>query len=549
MSTTPILTSSECPNCGASIDLSKVIDNQRQIECEYCGSVLNLPQPERLREIQAQTIVIKVSDPEATKTTYTPPAKKSGGAGCAFITPLLILGILGVVFWQTGMFDRLGFNTGNTKIVPQLVMGARVFGEPVPLPRINDGPQEVAYLTLNDRETQVVSVDMTQHAELWRSRSFSDNFSSITMVSDAERIYVADGDNLVALKRTNGEVAWELSLPYGVSADYQCRLNACLRVFGDRLVARLKDGTLQAMDVATGKPAWKQQLNYTSGGLYDALGNPAAVDTADGKNSAATFLEYDTTSGDVKTKIAPDCMPERGSTTLRPEYPFASDDWLISPDGKSLIVVKDGSAPCAWRFDLSRGNEIWRYTADRNADEQNKLPFMRQRPVLASDDGVFVSNGAGDAALYRLDMQTGAFSLLHTDKRYNIEPLLAHAGLVYVIAAPGFDRDKRELWAFDATTGAKKWQIGLKLKHSFDKWVLQPSDAGLFLAQTLWNDGKVLFDVIDSQTGTSKGQQSVEMQNPSLNGYAIDRNTAWLNLSAKLHEVDMNTGEVKATWP
>jgi hypothetical protein len=39
------------------------------------------------------------------------------------------------------------------------------------------------------------------------------------------------------------------------------------------------------------------------------------------------------------------------------------------------------------------------------------------------------------------------------------------------------------------------------------------------------------------------------MQNPNLNGYSIDRNTAWLNLSARLHEVDMNTGEVRATWP
>jgi outer membrane protein assembly factor BamB len=146
-------------------------------------------------------------------------------------------------------------------------------------------------------------------------------------------------------------------------------------------------------------------------------------------------------------------------------------------------------------------------------------------------------------------MQTGAISLLFEDKRYRIEPLMAKAGLLYVQASPSFDSAKKELWAIDANTGEKKWQIGLKLKHAFDKWVLQPTDAGLFLTQTLWDDGKVLFDVIDPQTGTSKGQQSVEMQNPNLNGYSIDRNTAWLNLSARLHEVDMNTGEVRATWP
>lgn len=549
MSTTPTLTSSECPNCGASIDLSKVTDSQKQIECEYCGSALNLPKPDRLHEIQAQTIVIKVSDTEAIKTAYTPPATKTGRAGCAFIFPLLFFGIIGVVFWQFGMFDRLGFNTGNTKIVPQLVVGARVFGTPLPLPRVNDGSQEVAYLTLNNRETQVVSVDMTKRAELWRSRSFSDSFTNIAMVSDAEHVYVADGDNLVALKRTNGEAAWELSLPYGVSSDYECRFNACLRVFGDRLVARLKDGTVQAMDTTTGKPAWTKRLNYTSGGLYDALGNSAAVDTADGKNTEGTFYIFDIDTGEVKTQIAPECSLTRGGTSLRPAYPFASDEWLISPDGKSLIVVGDGSTACAWRFDLAAGTETWRFTPNRDDADTLKLPFLNQEPVLVSEEGVFVGGTGSDATMHKLDMQTGAISLLFEDKRYRIEPLMAKAGLLYVQASPSFDSAKKELWAIDANTGEKKWQIGLKLKHAFDKWVLQPTDAGLFLAQTLWDDGKVLFDVIDPQTGTSQGQQVVEMQNPNLNGYSIDRNTAWLNLSARLHEVDMNTGEVKATWP
>lgn len=547
--TTPTLTSSECPNCGASIDLSKITEGQTQIECEYCGSVLNLPKPERLSAIQAQTIVIKVSEPSVIKTTYTPAPQKSGSAGCGLFITLLVFGIIGVVFWQTGMFDMLGFNTGNTKIIPQIVVGARVFGDMALLERVDDGTQEVAYATLEDRASRIVNVDMTKRVEKWRSKNFSNSFTDMVIVSDAGHVFVSDKDQLVALKRDSGEVAWELTLPYGVSTDYQCQFNPCLRVFGDQVVARLKDGTLQAMDTNTGKTVWSHQLNYTSGGLFDALGNPAVVDTADGKNTDATFSILDKDTGETQTEIAPECYPNEGSSSLRAEYPIATDDYLISPDGQSLVVVKDGSAPCAWKFDLATGKEDWRYTGNRNAAEEDKLPFMRQDPVLISEDGVFVSSTGSDTVMSRLDMQTGAFSHLFTDKRYSIQPLLAHAGMVYVMATPNFDNTKKELWAFDAATGVKKWQLGMKVNHSFDKWLLQPSDAGLFLAQTLWEDGKVLLDVIDPATGTSKGQRVVEIDNPSLNNFTIDRTTAWLNISAKLHEVDMNTAEVKSTWP
>jgi hypothetical protein len=136
-----------------------------------------------------------------------------------------------------------------------------------------------------------------------------------------------------------------------------------------------------------------------------------------------------------------------------------------------------------------------------------------------------------------------------TDNRHRVEPALASAGMVYVIATPNFDNTKRELWAYDAVTGEKKWEIGLKATHSFDKWLLRPTPAGLFLMQTQYEDKAVMFDVIDPQTGASKGQQRVDMDNAMLSGQAFEDNTAWLNISAKLHEVDMTTGEVKANWP
>ncbi len=548
-STPPTLTSSECPNCGAAIDLSKVADGQRQIECEYCGSMLNLPKRERLREIQTQTIKVQVNAPRAAARPAMP--QRTAGAGLGCVIPILVLGILGVVFWQAGLFERLGFGANNSGLpnLPKIVAGARIFGSPFPLPRADDGGQEVAYLTLADKATKVVNVDMTKEVEKWRSRDFSDHFTDIAMQADAERVFVVDGDALVALNRANGEVAWELTLPYAISTDYQCRFNACLRLFDDQVVVRLKDGTLQAVNSATGKPAWSKQLNYTSGGLYNALGNPAVVDTDDGKNSAATFFVFDRNSGEVTMKMAPDCVPDRNSSRLRAEYPFASDDWLIAPDGKSLVVVKDGSLPCAWRFDLATGKEIWLYQSDQNATDKAKLPFMRKEPTLVSEDGVFVAGTGSDGVMYRLDMQTGAFSLLFTDTRHSLEPVLARAGMLYVLATPNFDSAKRILRAYDATSGEKRWQLDLKIGGGLDNWLLQPSSAGLFLAQSLWDDDKIQFDVLDPQTGANQRRQTLEMGHPSLTGKYIDGDTAWLNFSTKLHEVDMATGNVNNTWP
>lgn len=548
-STRPTLTSSECPNCGASIDLGKIMDTQTQIECEFCGSMLNLPKREKLREMRAQTIVIQVGEPQVTQKTYIKPAQMKSNAGCLMVMLFLMLGIIGASLWASGAFEGLSVSTNSANPLPKIVVGARVYGDPLPLPRVNDGPQEIAYLTLENSATRVVTLDATKREERWRSRNFSDSFTDMAMVADDVRVYVADKDQLVALNRADGSVAWELTLPYGVSTDYRCQFDACLRVFGKWVVARLKDGTLQVMDADTGKPAWTKQLNYTTGGLYDALGNPAVVDTLDGKNTEGTFYSFDINSGEVKLQIAPECAQTSGGASLRADYPFASDTWKITPDAKSLIVIKDGSTPCAWKYDLATGSETWRYTGDRNADAGDKLPFMSQDVVLMSDDGIYVNEMGGDTIMHRLDMQSGAHSVLFRDSRHRIEPLLAQTGIVYVVAVPNFDNTKRELWAYDARTGQKKWQIGFKATHSFDKWLLQSTPAGLFLMQTQYENKAMLFDMIDPQTGASAGQRRIDMESAVLNGQALDGNTAWLNISAKLHEVDMTTGAVKSTWP
>jgi len=74
-------------------------------------------------------------------------------------------------------------------------------------------------------------------------------------------------------------------------------------------------------------------------------------------------------------------------------------------------------------------------------------------------------------------------------------------------------------------------------------------DGRLFLAQTQREEGKALFDALDPQTGVSRGQVSQAVERADLQGQAFDGETAWLNLSSYLYQVDMTTGDVKGVWP
>jgi outer membrane protein assembly factor BamB/DNA-directed RNA polymerase subunit RPC12/RpoP len=544
------LTSSECPNCGAPIDLSTIKPGDTQIECAHCGSMLNLPGRQKLREIQAQTIVIKMGDVAPAQ-----PVKKPGGGGCVgLLVVLLTLGIPLVVLWQTGVLNMFfGERVSVTTNVPglpeviQVAPGARIFGDPLPTPLANDQPQEVLYLTSAGDGARAVSYSPSKRAETWRSPQLSDSITDIALAADAERAYVADGERLLAINRSDGSTAWEIALPYAINNGYYCEEARCLRVFGAHVVLRLKDGTLLALDAQTGRTAWQKRLNYTSGGVFDALGHPAALDTADGKNSDATFTIYDAASGDVKAQFSP-CHDGRRSYTACAN---AADSFIPTPDGKFMYVVSEASTAAVWKFDLSDGAQQWVFAATRDDEDGTaQLPFIGSPPYLATDDALYIVQGSSDAFIARVDAATGEAKQIFAEARYNIQAVAATDDVLVVQAQPTFDNTKRELWGLDGKTGERKWQIGLKTKHSFDDFAVHVTpDGRLFLAQTQREEGKALFDALDPQTGVSRGQVSQAVERADLQGQAFDGETAWLNLSSYLYQVDMTTGDVKGVWP
>lgn len=554
MNTPVTLTSSECPNCGAPIDLSTIKSTDTQIECAHCGSMLDLPGREKLREIQAQTIVITTGD-VAPARAQARPAKKSSGGGCVgLFVVLLTLGIPAFVLWQTGVLNMFfGERVSVTTNVPglpaviQVAPGARIWGDPLPMPLANDQPQEILYLTSDGDGARAVSFSPSKRAEAWRSPQLSESFTDIALAADAERAYIADGEKLLALNRNDGSATWEIALPYALNNGYYCDEARCLRVFGSHLVLRLKDGTLLALDAQTGRTQWQKRLNYTSGGVFDALGHPAAVDTEDGKNTDATVTVFDVATGEVKAQFSPCHTRERSYTACA----NAADHYIPSPDGEFMYVVSDASTAAVCKFDLSDGSQQWVFTATRDeGDGTAQLPFIGNPPYLATDDALYIVQGSSDASIVRVDAVTGKATRIFTDTRHEILAVAATNDVLVVRATPVFDRTKTELWGLDGQTGERKWQIGLKTKHSFDDFAVHVTpDNRLFLAQTQWEDGKALFDVLDPQTGVSRGQVTQAIERADLTGHAFSGDSAWLNIATYLHQVDMATGEVQSTWP
>jgi outer membrane protein assembly factor BamB len=164
--------------------------------------------------------------------------------------------------------------------------------------------------------------------------------------SDGKRIYFMSNRGLTAAAADDGAEAWATKLPFGDGPVLALVKPALVCVAGD-------DGTLYAVDAATGKQAWTADL------LTDAPADP------------------------------PDFPGERarlGGTKARPSS--------LAADGQALFVsIFDQSRVVA--FDVATGKQLWSFQA----------AGWVYGSAVATAKHVFV--GSQDKRFYCLDRQTG----------------------------------------------------------------------------------------------------------------------------------------------
>ncbi len=151
----------------------------------------------------------------------------------------------------------------------------------------------------------VMAVDAESGETRWSRQT---RVSPLTLCSDDERVYFHDGEKVVAVKRSSGDVVW--------SSEPSVRRRTITYNFGPRLVIHEDvvlyaggERTMKAFAAATGKVLWEaphDRSGYQSPeDLLVQQGLVWSAPTTSGKDSGA-FTGRDFRTGEVKVEFPPD---------------------------------------------------------------------------------------------------------------------------------------------------------------------------------------------------------------------------------------------------
>jgi len=128
-----------------------------------------------------------------------------------------------------------------------------------------------------------VSVELPERmVPLWRFRAGA--AVRTTPVASAGRIFVANARGEILAVDLRGELLWSVELTKGEKEDgtpIEEVLDAPLACFDELLLAGTADGTLYALDVATGEERWQYEIDGSILGTPNRISVPAESEDAD----------------------------------------------------------------------------------------------------------------------------------------------------------------------------------------------------------------------------------------------------------------------------
>jgi outer membrane protein assembly factor BamB len=565
------LTSSRCPECGAPVDFRSVPRDQLQVKCAYCGTLITIPGRTQVYATPPHAASSHSSGQTATVVVTSDSSVVKGGWGCGVVSLIVI--VLSLVVGGIGLFSA-SFVVPFTRVVTDVTNGDSTgplslpesFSLPTmqqalaPAPRLVSAPLvlgahdtssvqspvQMVVFAYRENGSLLIGFDSVERVERWRSDIFSDRTYEMGMTSDAARIYVADGAQLVALDRQTGEIAWQSSLANNLQTG--CAESApCLQLADEQVIALARDGTVQAFAGSTGAPLWSRRLNGTPRQIIvnsNQNGNDQVILIDVDDSNRAVVLVLNGTNGDLAYELQPTC-----AISLHEMRPSANDQYVVTPDGGALLVVGSGTYACIWRYNLADGSLVWGYTP---ADVNGPLPFTWSMSSLALADPMlyFIKEEGHLNRIYAVDTQSqgSAPAPLYAAEEYDLTVLYPLGELLLVSAQPSYAPDEVELWAINRVTGERRWQRKLETSHSFDEWVTRPTDQGIFLSVCFWENDECDFEVLDLATGTSQGQVR-QATTGSYSGAAWLGDQGYLTIDGKLYVLNLSSATVEYTWP
>jgi outer membrane protein assembly factor BamB len=406
------------------------------------------------------------------------------------------------------------------------------------LPRDGKGGDLVVYVYgVGDSRYSVALIDGASQAPRWQSQPLSKEAYQGLLVAGEDMIYLTDQDQLLALRLSDGTLAWQTAL----AVEPQNACEECLRVVGGYVVVLEKNSGLQAFDAQTGKLAWSTRLAENTRQL--PVAGERLVVTQPSQDKDGTIVSFlDPATGKPALKLEPHC-PEH-NTFSEFERPRYDTPLLFSQDGQTMYTMYGFFAQCAQAFDLESGQPRW----ERTMEEGLVPPSWYHNTALLTEKALYVNQ---NQMIWALDTADGSLRTLIEDKEYNLRPLALRDDTLIVLAAPTWDSQRQVLWGLDADSGERRWQQplqahSLRQGSSSGDWDWQLTPKGLVVVQVLRDEARLIVETLDPRSGNSSARQETELTDltmPSLYQPMWTEDMAYLKLDSHIYAVDLETGE------
>ncbi len=551
MSNGPNLYEVKCPNCGAPLQMTS-----ERITCNYCGSVIEQPKPDTSKESaqpkrssQPQVVVIQ-SEYSTTSTTQ----HKSGG--CACLTNLLIVlvilgGVAGFAWFRfSDLTDQLLTNFNLAEVSSKLANSVTIsqVNRLFLLPSGHDGPPDlVTFVYPISGENPVLAYKTALSSTLrWQSPQPVKEWYAAKVLASPTLIYTNDETKLLALNRTDGKLAWQAPL-----ADKL--VSSCINCFvllGERVIALIQGGTVQAFDAQSGQERWRKRLNFESTSRIETMGEHLLIFDRTQDNRHNLMLVTDPNSGEVVNEVTiPDCQGE-GFDLFNPMAFSQSELYFMAGDiiGPACVQVWNSQN---WQMTRQVAFEGIALPADFSSftSEQSKLRLLGEMLYFSGTE-----KGSDENVIVRVNPAAGQWTAVARSNEYELTALAVTGDTLVVRARRDRGTARDELWGVDPTTAQPRWQYVLQAPRWYKDpgsgaaWDWQLTPHGLAVLQISADPDQLTLDMLDPQTGVSAGQNTIPLSDTYLTDIGWGQDTVWLAVRT-IYAIDLKSRSLTSTWP
>jgi outer membrane protein assembly factor BamB len=240
---------------------------------------------------------------------------------------------------------------------------------------------------------------------------------------------------------------------------------------GGLVYAGAEDGTLHALEAATGKERW----TFNAGGAIRTRAVPGPADAVYFQSDNGTLYALDAKTGTMRWHVTVNDTPVVRLPPSEPKSRFDRFGSDVAVDGGRLYVgTHEGRVLC---LDAEGGRKVWEF---RSGDSVLAAPSL-------ADGRVFF--GSYDGSVYALDAKTGA-QLWKLDTGKPVVSTPAVAGDRIVVGSRSYD-----LFGIEAATGKVAWQ-----RYIWSSWVESSAVVRDGVAYVGSSDAAALY-AFDARTG------------------------------------------------